>query len=1022
MSKRFYIFSLAAAITMFYTTGCNDDHKSTRSEQPECASAKPDESCECIDGKWQNCRTTQECTTAKPDESCECIDGEWQNCNQEDGCTTEKPDESCECIGGEWQNCNHEDGCITEKPDESCECIGGEWLNCSIETDCPESMPYNASDCTCVDGTWQYCTYSCAETCTNGNTCDPTKGECNCMGQQCDANEMCTESGCMCGENVCLSTEYCANGDCLCNVDNRICGEFETCTEEGCRCQGDICEDPEICTETGCQVPKPMIVLSKEHLEIPEDGHDNDHSTITLNQKPNNNVTVSWEQEADGVVCREMFTDAHEVVLTTDNWNTGSVIYCQSSSFDSDQIVDNKTITRTFTATSDAAEWNGITNEISIRILDSDNAGFEVGCGTVEAESYMETTVWNCTQATTSEYGSLSDIISKLGISSTPYFHSDIALKLTANPQCNIKIEASIANDDGTTEPYGELYGELAASGVTFNAENWDKVQRIALKGKSDGTQVNTTPHTYTITLHPVVDSSCVDEWKALPDYTISVLNEDTEGASIFVNPGMDKIPESNQQVVSYVELNTEPGAETTLTAKIDPPTDRCTLLNGLLGDPVTEYKLTYTKDNYNEVQMLVVRSIDNEIDDGDAACNILLTGSSSDTNPETTYNGITKVIRKTVINDDIAGIKTVEYDSKLVEKKKLSGDIVNGEWQVQLGSRPLANVTITPEVKNIAEADKDVHLEVTSEPLVFTPENYNKPQSIRYKSVRDNNVSGDLKVTLSAKASSDDSKYHEKAESVEITIVDSDVASIVSSFDYYYPRNVLRERRPLEYQTIFLKLASTPTSDVTVTLKPKNNRITLSSTMLTTPATESKSVTFVIKPEKATLLQQAAYVYPVDNNKKDGESNTRITLTAASSDSIYDKMSAESVDVTVLDNEDPQTLKITCSGRAMCTNADNTSKCTFSLDQSNRPSGGDVYVYCDKSENIYWGKDFRTDHILLEKSNSYSYTTTLPIRSLQCDSNPQASGVATTKFTCHAEAYDFYAKGTGKIEYIYNE
>ena len=972
MSKRIYIFSLAAAVTMFYTAGCNDDHKSARSKQPEC--------------------------------------------------TTEMPDESCECIGGEWQNCNHEDGCTTEKPDESCECIGGEWLNCSIETDCPESMPYNASDCTCVDGTWQYCTYSCAETCTNGNTCDPTKGECNCMGQQCGANEMCTESGCMCGENVCLSTEYCANGDCLCNVDNRICGEFETCTKEGCRCQGDICEDPEICTETGCQVPKPMIVLSKEHLEIPEDGHDNDHSTITLNQKPNNNVTVSWEQEADGVVCREMFTDAHEVVLTADNWNTGSVIYCQSSSFDSDQIVDNKTITRTFTATSDAAEWDGIANEISIRILDSDHAGFEVGCGTVEAESYMETTVWNCTQATTSEYGSLSDIISKLGISSTPYFHSDIALKLTANPQCNIKIEASIANDDGTTEPYGELYGELAASGVTFNAENWDKVQRIALKGKSDGTQVNTTPHTYTITLHPVVDSSCVDEWKALPDYTISVLNEDTEGASIFVNPGMDKIPESNQQVVSYVELNTEPGAETTLTAKIDPPTDRCTLLNGLLGDPVTEYKLTYTKDNYNEVQMLVVRSIDNEIDDGDAACNILLTGSSSDTNPETTYNGITKVIRKTVINDDIAGIKTVEYDSKLVEKKAQNNGIDSGSWKIRLGSKPQANVTITPEVINASETDTDIHLKVTSEPLVFTPENYNTPQSVIYQSVKDNKVTEDISVSLSAKVTSEDSKYNNTSGKIDITVQNSDAAAISSSFDYFYPKNVLRERRPLEYQLIFLKLTSIPTNDVTVTLMPQSDRITLSSTQLTSPATESKSATFEIKPEKATSLQLAAYVYPVDNKVKDGNASTKIKLTAASSDSNYDGMKTESGSVTVYDNENPFKLKIACTGQALCTNANNVSQCTFSLEQGNKPTSGDVFVYCDDSPNTYFGVDFRTNSFLLNPDNDYSFTTTQPLRSSQCDSNPNANGVGTDTFTCHAEGNNFYARGTGTIKYFYNK
>jgi hypothetical protein len=614
-----------------------------------------------------------------------------------------------------------------------------------------------------------------------------------------------------------------------------------------------------------------------------------------------------------------------------------------------------------------------------------------------------------------------------------PFFNNEIAVKLTANPECTIKIEASIANDDGTTAPYGELAGEHAASGFTFNADNWNVKQKMELKGTTDGANNNTTPHTHTITLHPVADSSCAEVWKNLPDYRISALNEDNNTKpSIFVNYWPTPLEENNQQAIFYISLQLQPTADTTITAKIQPETDRCTLLNGSMGSPVSEIQLNYTTDNYNNTQMIVVKSIDNDIDDGDAECNILLTGSSTDTNPETSYNGVTKVIKKTVINDDISGITTAKYDSKLYETKSTSQPDT-GAWQIQLNSKPLADVTITPQISNSIETDTDTHLKVTSEPLVFTPDNYNSPQNITYQVVRDKRITGDVAVKLSLTSVSTDIKYNDLSEEKVITIVDSDTAAIKTSFDnvLHVLGNVLRERKPSDYMYLDVNLSSIPSSNVNLTLTPASDRIALSKNKLVA-ATKSEPLNLTITPDKGTSVIPV-YVYPIDNSKADGDIDTYVNIKATSDDKNYNNKTAKSGTITVRDNDNAQNLTIKCSGTARCTNADNTSDCTLELDstaQSSIPNNtNSLTVYC-YSEDIYFNATssyydttknsyYSMTIFSLEKSDNWK-TTTGTVRSLKCDGH-NSTLAGNTSFTCYVEGKNYYATGTGRILYNYS-
>ena len=933
------------------------------------------------------------------------------NANECDEATMPMESTGCECIGGTWQNCSSTQTCADPKPNDSCECI---------------------------DGTWQNCSNTCSETCTNGYTCDTTIGVCNCQGLYCNSHETCTSEGCRCNGNVCTSKEHCSEeGDCVCSYDNKICGEFETCTDEGCLCQGQLCTGTEICTENGCQQPKPAIIVSQE-LNCYEDGESPCFTSLMLNRAPASNVTIRWDEVKDGVSCKSYDVDSdglHECTITPEKWNDISYcsLTCQSIEPDNDHKISDKTVTRTLTASSDDAVWNGVTGELTVNVLDSDHAGFDVGCGTVD-EEYSDKMIWSCNQATTSEFGSYSEIYQHLGMEAWQFFNNNIAVKLTANPECTIRIEASITNDDGTIAPYGELSGEHAATGFIFNSENWNLTQTVELKGTTDGANNNTTPHTYTITLHPVVDSNCAEVWKNLSDYRISVLNEDdSTKPSIFVNPGASTLEEANKQIFSFIKLQKQPTVDTTITAKIQPETDRCTLLDGSFGTPVSELQLSYTKDNYNEVQTIVVKSIDNDIDDGDGECSIHLTGSSTDTNPETSYNGITKEIKKTIINDDISGVTTARYDVKLYETKSTSQPDT-GAWQIQLNTKPTADVTLTPKITNSSATDTDTHLKVTSKPLVFTPDNYNTPQSITYQAVKDKKILGDVSVKLSYTTTSTDQKYNNLADEKVITIVDSDTAAIKTSFDnvLHIPGNVLRERNPLEYMYLDVNLSSIPSSDVNLTLTPSSDRIALSKTKLTVSATKSDPLQLTITPEKGTSIIPV-YIYPINNSKVDGDIDTYVNIKAVSSDKNYNNKTAKSGNIRVLDNDKPNDLTIKCTNTARCTLTNNTSDCTLELNstaQSSIPNTTNALtVYC-YSEDVYFNTtesyyDTTTNSyysmttFTLEKSGSWK-TTTGVVRSLQCDGH-DSSLVGNASFTCYAEGTNYYAKGTGKISYNYN-
>ena len=757
-----------------------------------------------------------------------------------------------------------------------------------------------------------------------------------------------------------------------------------------------------------------------------------------LNRAPASNVTITWDEVKDGVSCKSYdveFDGLPECTLTPEKWNDISYcsLTCQVVEPENEHKIGDRTVTRSLTASSDDEVWNGVTAELTANVLDSDHAGFDVGCGTV-GEDYSDKTIWSCNQATTSELGNYTEIYQHLGVEAWPFFNNNIAVKLTANPECTIRIEASITNDDATTEPYGVLYGDLAATGFTFNAENWNVTQKMELKGTTDGANNNTTPHTYTITLHPVAESNCAEVWKNLSDYKISVLNEDNNTKpSFFVNYWSRPLEENDRQAFFYIKLQLQPTVDTTITAKIQPETDRCTLLNGSFGAPVSEIQLNYTTDNYNNVQMIVMKSIDNDIDDGDFECSILLTGSSTDTNPDTSYNGVTKVIKITIINDDISGITTANYDSKLYETKSTSQPDT-GAWQIQLNSKPTANVTFTPKVTNSSETDTDTHLKVTSQPLVFTPDNYNTPQSITYQTVKDKKILGDVSVKLSVTASSEDTKYNDLTDEKVITIVDTDTAAIKTSFDnvIHIPGNVLRERNPLEFMYLDVNLSSIPSSNVNLTLTPSSDRIALSRTKLTVPATKSDPLQLTITPATGTSIIPV-YVYPIDNSKVDGNVDIYVNITATSDDKNYNNKTAKSSNIKVLDNDKPNDLTIKCTDTARCTLANNTSNCNIELNstaQSSIPNTTNTLtVYC-YSEDVYFSSTesyydtitnsyYSMTTFTLEKSGSWK-TTTGVVRSLRCDGH-DSSLVGNASFTCYAEGNNYYATGTGKISYNYN-
>ena len=587
--------------------------------------------------------------------------------------------------------------------------------------------------------------------------------------------------------------------------------------------------------------------------------------TVVLNTQPTANVTVglSSSNTAEGTVAPVSLT------FTAANWNVAQTVTVTGVD---DFVVDGNIAYTIITAaaTSTDTTYNGINpSDVSVTNTDNDVAGI-----TVTPTSGLVTTEAGGTATFT--------------------------VVLTSQPTANVTV--ALSSSDATE-------GTVGPASLTFTAVNWNTPQTVTVTGVDD--DLDDGDIVYSIITAAATSSDAV--YNGINPADVSVTNTDNDTAGITVTPTSGLVTtEAGGTATFTIVLTSQPTANVTIALSSSDATE----------GTVAPASVTFTTvaGNWNTPRTITVTGVDDDLDDGDIAYNIITAAAvSSDSN----YSGLNPAdVSVTNTDDDSAGI-TVTPTSGLLTTE--AGGTAT--FTVVLTSQPTANVTIGLSSSDLTEGT------VAPASLTFTPANWGSAQTVTVTGVDDFVVDGIVVYTIitAAAVSSDGSYSGLDAADVVVANNDDDTAGITVT-----PTSGLVTTESGGTATFTVVLTSQPTANVTVGM---------SSSDLTEGTVAPASLTFTAANWNSA---QTVTVTGVDDVVVDGNvAYTIVTAAATSSDTTYNGINPADVSVTNAD-DDVTSFTIVPTSGLVTTEAGGTA--TFTVVLTSQPIA-DVTVALSSSD-----------------------------------------------------------------------
>ena len=314
------------------------------------------------------------------------------------------------------------------------------------------------------------------------------------------------------------------------------------------------------------------------------------------------------------------------------------------------------------------------------------------------------------------------------------------AVVLNSEPIANVTI-------DLTSSDPGE--GTLLQTSMTFSPEDWNTPQSVTITGTDD--QVDDEGVDYTIEIDPA--GSADPQYQELNAVDVPVTNADngdTAGITVSPTSGLTT-SETGDQATFTVVLRTEPTADVTVTFDSSDVSE---------GEAVPA-SLTFTAVNWSTPQTVSVAGVNDNIDDGDVSYSITTAVSSDDSKYSVLDPADVSLVNA---DDDPAGVTISPIELPIPE----GGD---ASFTVSLNSEPIADVAIALSMGQSFEG-----VDLPTEDVTFTPQNWNTPQTITIANEEDQIAHGLRSTTIHFSANSDDPLYHERAiDEVMAMVLDND-------------------------------------------------------------------------------------------------------------------------------------------------------------------------------------------------------------------------------------------------------
>ena len=217
-----------------------------------------------------------------------------------------------------------------------------------------------------------------------------------------------------------------------------------------------------------------------------------------------------------------------------------------------------------------------------------------------------------------------------------------------------------------------------------------------------------------------------------------------------------------------------------------------------------------------------------------------------------------------------------IDFDTSIIE-------LIEGGKHVErifkLNAKPKSDVIVT------IKSDHDDRLSISSSSLTFTPSNWNTNQTVTFTVVDDHIANGDLDFSITINSSSDDSRFNDIKNTVQVKIKDNDEVGIVyddSSITLNEGQSVVRT----------FKLKSQPLADVVLNISSDHDdKLTISSKQLMFTSSNwniNQSVTFAT----------------IDDNIASGDLSFNIKIKPSSTDVLYNNIQENAIPITIKDDD----------------------------------------------------------------------------------------------------------------------
>ncbi|MBR4985864.1 MAG: hypothetical protein IKY83_09005 [Proteobacteria bacterium] len=761
--------------------------------------------------------------------------------------------EACDTESGECKPVPTDDPCAKVNCDTDKSCLNLNGLGTCVDDACIENGAVKACDAgqicaggTCVDDGCQDKTCGNDETCVAG-ICQETA----CLDKVCGEGESCKSGKCI--ENICLDQSceagsVCVGGACI----------LEACVGVDCK-QGKVCG-----TDGSCSFDSaPALITAVANNDKTTDELGKTVSvSVALNHEPASDVTITFQISDDSEAKAVCDGDACKLVFTPSNWNQPQSVTLAGLP---DGIVDgDQTYAITFTAASEDAEFNDlsasvddlvnidankahvivsypegsmtteaggtVTIELTLSAKPSADVTFTVSSSdTTEATVDVETITftpddWDQPHVVTvtgqddSEQESIEQTTYQIQFGNTESSDEDfngltidpIQLINTDDDQSGVTLSATAieVDESDTKSVIGILLNSKPSADVTiqatsskpeeatletdtivFTPENWNVPQNFTVIGvqdyKVDGDQSFTISFKLTST----------DDTYVFDAITLLGTCHDTTVVGANAIAETTTVTETGSEASVEVALIAIPENDVTITVAIEDDTELA------LKDEAMS-SLTFTAENWNKPQTIVIKGVDDNIIDGNITSKVTFSSASEDAH----FNALDiKPLSFVTEDDDIASITTEGAPYSLKEEL---GE--HASFSVFLSAQPESNVTVT-----LRSSDASELILINDLTLTFTPQNWNKPQEIQVESVDDRLSDGNIDAYIILESTSDDPNFNAlSAESPIYTIVDNETANIVTSPSSLTltPDNTTGK--------INISLNSAPTEPVTITFE----------------------------------------------------------------------------------------------------------------------------------------------------------------------------------------------------------